>query len=394
MLPWVVLAAATAAVGAAPEWAVSNRWPGCPPSSCWVGVGSSDQSADKARQAAIADIAHQVRARIKSDTRNLISEGDGKSEESSSARSSLKADERLEGVKVVESARDGETWYTLAVLERSTLAAPGRAEMEKAEAETNDRLPRIRAALQQARVQAAAEELAAVEKARRRFVDGQKSAALGEPDALQEEFPLSQPVRDSFQRELRAGLKISSPDSVRAGGPATEIPVSVVWKGAPAADLELELSGRDGKVLGQTRTGEDGRAVFAVADLRAQLLSIRFRSSALPSTTRNLLAVRDGSDLPHRLVLDPSSSPWRAEISDVLLRSGWRLDARGAPLAVSLRAEKQGEISGFSGNLVRMRVQLTLQGSQGETSCSANFADSDPEKAVRAALRKLDCPQE
>lgn len=393
MLRLALLAASVASLGAVPDWVASGKWNGCPPSRCWVGVGSSEQSADKARQAAIADIAHQVSVRVKSDTRNLLTEDGGKADESSSARSVLKADERLEGVRIVESAQDGGTWYALAILERSALAAPGRAEMEKAAAEASDRIPRVRAALAESRVQEAVDELSSIERARRRFTDGQKSASLGEPDALREEFPLSQPVRDSFQREIVSGLRIQAPDTIRAGGARTVVPVAVSWRGTPVGDLDLELSGRDGSVVSEARSGPDGRALFVVQQLRAQPLAIRARSSSLSSVTRSLTAAKAGGDHPFRLVLDATSSGWRKEITDALVRSGWRLEDRGSALTVSLKTEKQGEISGFSGTLVRMRVQLTFQVSGSESSCSSIHADSDPDAAVKAAIRKLDCPE-
>lgn len=393
MLALPLLAGLVQIAAAPPDWAVTGKWKGCPPGSCWTGVGSSTESADKARQAAIADIAHQVRVRVRSNTRDFHSEDNGRTDESSSSRSALKADEQLDGAQVVESARDGDTWYALATLERATLAAPHRAEMDKASSEASDRLARARVALSSGRLQEAGDELRAIERARRRFEDARTDASLAQPEAAREEFPLSAPVRDSLQRAMRDGLRISAPDTLilRAGKPQ-ELVVDVTWKGAPAEGLDVEAAGRDGRAIAQATTDEKGRARIALPAGFAKPVAVRFSSSSLPPVERAVVIRREGADASYRLALDPSASPWAQPIADALARSGWNLSDKGRPLAVSAKILDLGQISGFSGSLAQRKVQLLLRTPDGESTCSSVFADSDPDAAIRTALRKLDCP--
>jgi len=390
----LVLIGAAVACAAPPQW-VSGKWNGCPPSSCWVGIGTGS-TADQAREAALADVSRQVRARVRSNVRDSHWEDDGRVGDASSSQSNVRTDEKFDGIQVVESAQDGATWYALATLDRSTLAAPGRAAMDEATKDAIDRIARVRLAIVAHRPQEASEELSALSADRAKFLDGRDRAALGELSALSEEFPLSAPVRDSFQRVLRAGLELSAPDTVavsRERPDTAQWNAEVRWKGAPVAELDLELRGVGGKVLAQARTDSRGQAHFHPQGVSGKSLTLRVRPGLLASAERIVALRWTGAVRSYRLSPDQAAQTWRTELSQALDRSGWILDQGSQrKLVAVLKTTSKGRIEGLGDPVVRMEAKVSLQAGEREISCAATGFGPDETEATRAAVRKLDCP--
>jgi len=390
-----LLAGATFVVAAPPDWAVTSQWPACPPSTCWVGVGSGP-TADKARQASMADISRQVRARIRSSTSDSRWEEGGRSGESATDQDNVKSDEQIAGIQIVQTAQDGATWYALATLERSDLAAPGRAAMDAAASDAVDRIKRLRAALNSSHPQEAAEQLSALDMDRRKFQDGRDQAALGEPQARSREFPLSAPVRDSFARVLRTGLKLEGPDTVEVSRDHPEsatLAARASWNGAPVSDMVLELDGPGGAVLANGRTDTSGRVVLHPKSGGGDSWTLRTQPGALSSEPRKVAVRWTGTVKSFRLKLAPASETWRIDLAKALARSGWSLDeGSGRTLSATLKTTAKGELDGMAGALLRYEVGLVLDAEGRQTSCTATAAGSTSDAAIRAAVSRLNCP--
>jgi hypothetical protein len=344
----------------------------------------------------MADISRQVRARIRSETRDSRWEEDRRAGEASTVQAKVSSDEKLDGIQVVETAQDGNTWYALATLQRSDLAAPGRTAMEESSKDAIDRMERLRMALAANRPQEAAEELSALDADRSKFLNGRESAALGEPDARSREFPLSAPVRDSFSRVLRTGLELSAPDTVVV---SREHPESVVldakasWKGSPVADLDLELVGPGAKILAAGRTGSAGEAKLRPQQAAGDTWILRVRPGALAASERKIEVRWTGSVKTYRLSTDRSSLAWKTDLALALTRSGWTLDSiRGQSMSATLKTSPLGELDGMGGALVRYQVKAVLRLGDREITCNATASGSGADATIKAAVRKLDCP--
>jgi hypothetical protein len=395
-LGWAaLLTGATLVLAVPPDWAVTSQWPACPPATCWVGVGSGP-TADKARQASMADISRQVRARIRSSTSDSRWEEGGRSGESATDRNNVKSDEQIAGIQIVQTAQDGSTWYALATLERSDLAAPGRAAMEAASNDAVDRVKRLRAALNSNRPQDAADQLSALDVDRRGFQDGRDEAALGEPQARAEEFPLSAPVRDSFFRVLRTGLKVEGPDTVvvsRNHSEPVAVAANATWNGAPVADLGLELDGPDGTKLASGRTDSSGKVLLHPGSGSGETWTLRTQPGPLFSASKKIAVRWTGSVPSYRLDLAAGSEPWRQDLSKALARRGWSLDdGSDRVLSATLKTAAKGELDGMDGALLRYEVKASLEADGHQSSCTATAAGSTSDAAIRAALNRLNCP--
>ena len=343
----------------------------------------------------MADISRQVRARIRSDSRDSRWEEDRKSGEASTVQSRVNSDEKIDGIQVVATAQDGTTWYALATLQRSDLAAPGRTAMDEASRDARDRVDRLRAAIAANRPQEAAEELSALDADRGKFLNGRESAALGEPDARSEEFPLSAPVRDSFSRVLRNGLELAAPETLvvsREHPQSAVLLAKVSWKGSPVTDLDLELVGPGDKVLATGRTGATGEAKLQPQQASGDSWILRVKPGALASSQRKISVRWTGSVKTYRLAMDRSSQAWRNDLSAALVRSGWSLDSLGQPLTATLKSTSLGELDGMGGALVRYKVKATLRVEGREITCDATASGSGQDATIRSAVRKLNCP--
>jgi hypothetical protein len=344
----------------------------------------------------MADISRQVRARIRSESRDSRWEEDHRSGEASTVQSKVSSDEKIDGIQVVETAQDGATWYALATLQRSDLAAPGRTSMEEASRDARDRMERLRTAIAANRPQEAAEQLSALDADRRKFLNGRESAALGEPEIRSQEFPLSAPVRDSFSGVLRSGLELSAPETLSVSREHPEsavLAVKVSWRGSPVSDLDLELVGPGAKVWATGRTGSNGEASLRPQQTTGDSWTLRVRPGALAASERKITVRWTGSVKTYRLSMDRSAQPWRNDLSLALSRAGWGLDSlHGQSLPATLMTASLGELDGMSGTVVRYRVKAVLRVDGHEISCTATASGADKDSAIQGAVRKLDCP--
>lgn len=330
---------------------------------------------------------------MKSDTRDESWETGSGTGEESSVRSRSRVDERVDGIRIAETAHQDGIWYALAVLNREFLSAPGRAAMEKAAIDAEDRLGRCRSALGLGRLAEAVEEFAGLEIARRKFTEGRNQASRTSPEAIRMDFPIPVSVRDSLSRAIREGLTLTAPDSVqlRMRG-ATTFKVRASWRDTPITGVELRLWTKIPGTHQTATTDSAGVAEFRLERTTSREAIARFSSNVLASCERRI-QLRAPSGSVYRTNLDPSALRWNGELLGSLRRSGWSLSDAGSPLDVVLEIQTMEPLEGFSGSLSRTRARLELRSMNGEsTSCTSEGASRDGMEAIRSAIASLDCP--
>ncbi|HQF54819.1 MAG TPA: LPP20 family lipoprotein [Fibrobacteria bacterium] len=412
--PMALLAAATV-WAAPPEWAISGKSASHPAGLYVVGAGSSEESIDLARQAAMADVVRQVKARVKSTSEDERWEASSSSAGNSRGESSwsgakVQASEEITGIQIAETAQDGKIWYALAVLDRSAFAAPGRTAMREAESDARSRWTEAIRAVDKKRPVEALQALRLVEIARSRFLSGRERAALGEPEALSESFSLGAARTDSLRREILRGLELGRPiDSVETG-PDRNWPsgagLVVRFRGAPVAGIEVDLASPTGQILGTAKTDSNGfSAVRPATDPSTTSTgwsrwSLRPRLDVRPSAELGLWVRLSRSDTRVRLDWDGTVAPEHAFlVKNRLAASGWSIDSiRGTRITARFSTTLKGEIQGFSGQLKRMEAKLVL--SRGDARCETSGVGTGPteDKALAAAIERLafssDCLKE
>lgn len=407
----MALLAAATVWAAPPEWAISGKSGSHPTALYVVGAGSSEESVDLARQAAMADVVRQVKSRVKSTSEDerweASSSSAGKSRgESSWSGAKVQASEEITGIQIAETAQDGKIWYALAVLDRSAFAAPGRAAMREAETDGQSRWTEALQAVDQRHPSEALQALRLVDGCRSRFVSGRERASLGEPDALSESFSLGASRTDSLRREIVRGLELRrSMDSVEAGVDRnwpSGAGLSVRFRGAPAVAVEVELASPTGQVLGTAKTDSNGFAALrpttypAATSTGWSRWSLRPKLDVRPPAELGLWVRLSGSSARIRLDWNGSVPVEKASLVKIrLAASGWTIDsAHGTRLAARLSTTSKGEIQGFSGPLKRMEVRLDL--ARDGARCEATGVGTGPteEKAVAAAIERLSFPSD
>lgn len=118
----------------APQWASIHKHPKYPPESYFISVGTSSVSLDEAKDAARVDMAKQIRVQIKGDF--LVKRMSTQIGEEYYYRKDVKSrtesfvDEKLVGVRIVETADDDGIFYALAVLDRAKIGSNFIADIE------------------------------------------------------------------------------------------------------------------------------------------------------------------------------------------------------------------------------------------------------------------------
>lgn len=408
--PMALLAAATV-WAAPPEWAISGKSASHPTGLYFVGAGSSEESVDLARQAAMADVVRQVKSRVKSTSEDERWEASSSSAGNSRGESSwsgakVQASEEITGIQIAETAQDGKIWYALAVLDRSAFAAPGRTAMREAELEAQSRWAEATRAVDKKRPVEALQALRLVEISRSRFLSGRERAALGEPEALSESFSLEAARTDSLRREIVRGLELRrSVDSVETG-PDKNWPAGaglfVRFRGDPVAGLEVELASSTGQILGTAKTDSDGFAAVRPAAAPTTTStgwsrwSLRPKLDVRPAAELGLWVRSSGSEAKIRLDWSgPVAVEQVSRVGNRLAAAGWSLDpAKGTRIDARLSTSAKGEVQGFSGPLKRMEAKLVL--SRGDARCETSGVGTGPteEKAVAAAIDRLAFPSD
>lgn len=408
--PMALLAAATV-WAAPPEWAISGKSASHPTGLYFVGAGSSEESVDLARQAAMADVVRQVKSRVKSTSEDERWEASSSSAGNSRGESSwsgakVQASEEITGIQIAETAQDGKIWYALAVLDRSAFAAPGRTAMREAESDAQSRWAEANLAVDKKRPVEALQALRLVEISRSRFLSGRERAALGEPDALSESFSLEAARTDSLRREIVRGLELRrSVDSVETG-PDKNWPagagISVRFRGVPVAGVEVELASPTGQILGTAKTDSDGFAAVrptatpTTTSTGWSRWSLRPKLDVRPAAELGLWVRSSGSEAKIRLDWSgPVAAEQVSRVGNRLAAAGWSLDpAKGTRIDARLSTSAKGEVQGFSGPLKRMEAKLVL--SRGDARCETSGVGTGPteEKAVAAAIDRLAFPSD
>lgn len=395
-----------------PDWAVTGRSPGHPDAMYVVGSGSSTESVDLARQAAMADVVRQIRARIRSTSEDehweSSSTTDGPTRgESSFTGAKLKATEEVAGIQIAETARDGKTWYALAVLDRSAFAAPGRTGMREAEADAGQRWSAATEAILFKRPVEALEDLRRIEVDRFRFHAARERAALGEPDALGRSFPISRTRTDSLRREVVRGFHFRRVTDSVVAGPDKTWPDStglvVGFQGSPVGGVEVDLVDPSGQILGSAKTDSNGFARLVPNRMPTapspgwSRWSLRPRLDLRPAAEIGLAVRREGSNLPVRLDwADTTTSPaWRDLVGERLQSAGWTLDPRvGTTLVARLQINPKGAVQGISGSVHRTEARLSLSRQSAQIECIGVGTGGTPDLATRSALERMSIPPE
>jgi hypothetical protein len=413
-LAWLIAASSWAAIplrAAPPDWAVSGRSPGHPAPLYVVGSGSSTESVDLARQAAMADVVRQVRARVRSTSEDEHWEASSTTAgrergESSWTGAKVKASEEVAGIQVVETARDGKTWYALAVLDRSAFAAPGRAGMREADADARQRWSTATEASAGKRPMEALQDLRQIEVDRSRFQSARERAALGEPDALDESFPIARTRSDSLRREVARGFHFRrAKDSIEAGADRIwpdSAGLSVEFLGSPVAGLEVDLVDPSGRILGTAKTDSTGFAAPTPARMPTtnqagwSRWTLRPRLDLRPSAEIDLAVRIAGSTVRIRLDWTDSIDSGSIEsVEDRLNSAGWTIDRReGTPVAARLQISHKGETQGFSGSLHRVEARLVLSRKSARVECAGVGTGRSVELASKNALERMSIPPE
>lgn len=406
-LAWAWLAASLWA--APPEWAVSGRSPRHPPALYVLGTGSSTESVDLARQAAMADVVRQIRSRIRSTTEDerweSSSSADGRGRgESSFTGAKVRASEEVEGIQIAETARDGKTWYALAILERSAFAAPGRTAMREAESDARARWDAAVDAVGKKRPREALDALRRIAADRSLFLEARDRAALGEPDALGESFALPEARTDSLRREIARGFRFRRlRDSVVAGADQSwpdSTGLAVEFTGAPVSGLEVDLLDPSGRIAGTAITDSNGCAAPRPSQPSSTLSpgwarwAFRPRLELHPSPELGL-SVRWMASLARvRLEwLDSTDAATRTVVENRLSEAGWLFDP-GAEntLAARLRFSPKGDVQGFSGSLHRIEARLSLSRNTARVEAVGVGTGGTTELAARNALERITIP--
>jgi hypothetical protein len=406
MMGPIALVLAASVWATPPDWAISGK-SASHPSALWVvGAGSSTESVDLARQAAMADVVRQVRARVKSTSEDehweASSSNKGRSKgESSFTGAKVLASEEIAGIQVAETAQDDKIWYALAVLDKSDFAAPGRTAMREAEADGRDRLAAAFDALDGRRPLEALDALSRIEAARSKYNSGRDRAALGEAEVLTESFAIAQALVDSLRREVARGFEMRRlVDSIEIGADKnwpSSAGIAVRFRGSPVVDLDVDLAGPSGQILGTGRTDTAGFAavhpttVPAATNSSWSRWSLRPRLDLRPAAELGLMVRIVSSSVRIRLEWAGSA---RQETKDLvknrLAALGWTLDPyKGAGLKAQLFESAKGEVAGFSETLKRREVKLVLTRGGARIEATGLGTGSTDAKAVENAINKI-----
>lgn len=410
---WTWLAAlavrAASAWAVPPDWVVSGKSPSHPSALYVVGSGSSTESVDLARQAAMADVVRQIRARIKSSSEDehweSSSSGAGNRRgESSWTGAQIESNEQIDGIQIAETAQDGPTWYALAVLDRSAFAAPGRTSMREAQTDARERLETSIQALANRQPLVALEALRQIELDRSKFSAGRLRAALGEPEALSEGFAIAPSLCDSLRRELVLGIQLRrGKDSIETG-PDKIWPESaglfVGFRNAPVTGLGIDLFDPSGQILGSGKTDSTGFAPVHPTRFPASTTtgwsrwSLRPRMDLSRQAELGLMVRMVGSAKPIRLAWTPHPTVQQAsKVLDRLASAGWTTDSlRGTVVHARFQATPKGEIQGFSGTLLRFEARLTLTRGAARFEVAGVGTGPTEEKALENAIARLVLP--
>jgi len=402
----IALLFAASVWAAPPDWAISGK-SASHPSALWVvGAGSSSESVDLARQAAMADVVRQVRSRVKSTSEDehweASSSNAGRSKgESSFTGAKVQASEEIAGIQVAETAQDDKIWYALAVLDKSAFAAPGRAAMREAEADGRDRLAAAVEALNNRRPLEALDALSRVEADRSKYNSGRDRASLGEPEVLTESFSIPQAQVDSLRREVARGFELRRRlDSVEVGAdkswPAAT-GIAIRFRQSPVVGLDVDLAGPNGQILGTGRTDSAGVALVHPNTLPSATnsawsrWSLRPRLDLRPAAELGLMVRIVSSSAKIRLDwTDPVNFDARDLVKNRLAANGWSLDpAKGVALKAQLFQTSKGEVAGFSETLKRWEVKLVLTRGSSRSEAVGLGTGSTDAKAVENAIGKL-----
>jgi len=411
---WLAAALTWAAAplwAATPDWVVSGKSQSHPSALYVVGTGSSTESVDLARQAAMADVVRQIRARVRSSSEDEHWEESsttaGRSRgESSWTGAQVKATEEVEGIQIAETARDGKTWYAMAVLDKSAYAAPGRTAMREADEDGIQRGEDARKALDRRRPLEALDDLHQIEVDRSRFRSGRERAALGEPEALDESFSIPHATCDSLQREIAGGFQFHrSKDSIATGADATwpdSAGLAVGFRGSPVVGLEVDLVDPAGQILGTAKTDSTGFAAPKPSRLPTEIQSIWTRWAFRPR-----LDLRPHAEIGLAVRIVRSTARVRlnwsdaiddfliASIEDRLTSAGWSIDrGQGTPIASQLQLVPKGEVQGFSGSLHRMEARLVLSRNSARIECVGVGTGRTSDLAAKNAIERMPIPPE
>lgn len=136
------------ALSAAPRWAETNKHSKYPPQWFFIGVGISSAGLQDARNDARLEIAKQIKIQIKAKTQRIVEEQQISSSQvgeqyylrrQMESKSESLVNQSFSGTRIIETAKDGNIFYALAILDRRKFGNRIEAEIEQG-IQTIDRL--------------------------------------------------------------------------------------------------------------------------------------------------------------------------------------------------------------------------------------------------------------
>jgi len=408
----------------APEWARTGGHPKYPAAFYILGVGVSEESLDRARDEARAEVVKQIRVKISSEVVSLVREvrQDERAYFSSELRSRTRmlADETVAGVRIVETAQEGGIFYALAVLDRNRFAGELGQEVREG-AEAARRLTKdAEGALGAGRlVPAIADLVRAADLAYEVLAKRSVWQAISPVPVEHIEVPSPDGIL-SRARAILAGVrmeKLGGDGQTSAPGEMLPEPLTVRLtcvhggKVIPLGGVSVRFERIPGGKLQDVPTAEDGTASVRltasvpeggrqdVVQVRARPIWADVPKGLLRQVPKHEVRFYYGIELkgyPVRISVrteDGEPCPKvEKKLAKVLDRLGYVVDPE-APLALRGEVSKveAKEVSGYAGPLTLLEVELQLslvEVGKGTVLASTSFTGKGLGKREREAFRK------
>lgn len=403
-----------------PQWTQTHRHPEYPQNRYILGVGASEEGMEDAREQARLEVVRQIRVRVKSEVEHRKEAfGFGEQEairEQSKELSQQIVDEKVSGIRIVETAREEGRYYALAALDRIRFADALEAELFQKDREVRRLLEEAGEFAEEGKVPKALESLS---QAYGLSLEASARLALYRAVApvpeMAEILPPSQVL--SRIREVVSGLRMEKVSGDGQEGKegdelARPLVVRVVGEGTPVKGVKVRFVYGDGRRIGDRVTGSDGEAQVRVvartleADRGVVVARVALgglpegvRLRGLPEARFSYRMLREGFPVAVEVygLKGERLEVMEKKLARALDRLGYVVDQR-SPILLKGQVEvgEVKEVEGFGGTKVLAQVQVTISALElpseralGSVAFSGRGMGKDREGAVRAAMRKI-----